>query len=99
MGGKLIDDTLKGVINNRDDLMNYFANWLEGGKYKPETLATTDADAVKLLMEAVNTTSVISNKKRQDLKKVINTILTDRRLSANATDATKEQFEIFRNML
>ena len=99
MGGKLIDDTLKGVINNRDDLMNYFANWLEGGKYKPETLATTDADAVKLLMEAVNTTSVISNKKRQDLKKVINTILTDKRLSANATDATKEQFEIFRNML
>ena len=99
MGGKLIDDTLKGVINNRDDLMNYFANWLEGGKYKPETLATTDADAVKLLMEAVNTTSVISNKKRQDLKKVINTILTDRRLSANATDAAKEQFKIFRDML
>ena len=99
MGGKLIDDMLKGDINNRSDLMNYFAEWLEGGKYKPETLATTDADAVKLLMEAVNTTSVISNKKRQDLKKVINTILTDRRLSANATDATKEQFEIFRNML
>lgn len=99
LGGKLVDDMLKGDINNRSDLMNYFANWLEGGKYKPETLATTDADAVKLLMEAVNTTSVISNKKRQDLKKVINTILTDRRLSANATDATKEQFEIFRNML
>ena len=99
MGGKLIDDTLKGVINNRDDLMNYFANWLEGGKYKPETLATTDADAVKLLMEAVNTTSVISNKKRQDIKDVINTILTDRRLSANVTDAAKEQFENFRNML
>ena len=99
LGGKLIDDMLKGAINNRDDLMNYFANWLEGGKYKPETLASTDADAVKLLMEAVNTTSVLTNKKRQDLKKVINTILTDRRLSANATDATKEQFEIFRNML
>ena len=99
LGGKLIDDMLKGAINNRDDLMNYFANWLEGGKYKPETLATTDADAVKLLMEAVNTTSVITDKKRKDLKKVINTILTDKRLSANATDATKEQFEIFRNML
>ena len=99
LGGKLIDDMLKGAINNRDDLMNYFADWLQGGKYKPETLATTDADAVKLLMEAVNTTSVISNKKRQDLKKVINTILTDKRLSANATDAAKEQFEIFRNML
>ena len=99
MGGKLIDDTLKGVINNRVDLMNYFANWLEGGKYKPETLASTDADAVKLLIEAVNTTSVISNKKRQDIKDVINTILTDRRLSANVTDAAKEQFENFRNML
>lgn len=99
LGGKLIDDMLKGAINNRDDLMNYFADWLQGGKYKPETLATTDADAVKLLMEAVNTTSVITDKKRKDLKKVINTILTDKRLSANATDATKEQFEIFRDML
>ena len=99
LGGKLVDDMLKGDINNRSDLMNYFAEWLQGGKYKPETLASTDADAVKLLMEAVNTTSVISNKKRQDLKKVINTILTDKRLSANATDAAKEQFKIFRNML
>ena len=99
LGGKLVDDTLKGVINNRSDLMNYFANWLEGGKYKPETLATTDADAVKLLMEAVNTTSVLTNKKRQDIRDVIDTILTDKRLSANATDAAKEQFKIFRDML
>ena len=99
LGGKLVDDMLKGDINNRNDLMNYFANWLEGGKYKPETLATTDADAVKLLMEAVNTTSVISNKKRQDIRDVIDTILTDKRLSANATDAAKEQFKIFRDML
>ena len=99
MGGKLIDDMLKGDINNRGDLMNHFAEWLEGGKYRPETLASTDADAVKLLIEAVENTSIITDKKRQDLKKVINTILTDKRLSANATDATKEQFEIFRNML
>lgn len=99
LGGKLVDDMLKGDINNRSDLMNYFANWLEGGKYKPETLATTDADAVKLLMEAVNTTSVLTNKKRQDIRDVIDTILTDKRLSANATDAAKEQFRIFRNML
>ena len=99
MGGKLIDDMLKGDINNRGDLMNHFAEWLEGGKYRPETLASTDADAVKLLIEAVNTTSVITNKKRQDIKDVINTILTDRRLSANVTDAAKEQFEIFRNIL
>ena len=99
LGGKLVDDMLKGDINNRSDLMNYFANWLEGGKYKPETLATTDADAVKLLMEAVNTTSVISNKKRQDIRDVIDTILTDKRLSANATDEAKEQCKIFRDML
>jgi len=99
MGGKLIDDMLKGDINNRDDLMNYFANWLEGGKYKPQTLATTDADAIKLLMEAVNTTSVITNKKRQDIKGIIDTILTDERLSVNVTDAAKEQFNNFRSML
>lgn len=99
MGGKLIDDMVKGAINNRQDLLNYCADWLQGGKYKPETLATTEADGVKLLMEAVKNTSVITDKKRQDLKKVIDTILTDKRLSANATDATKEQFEIFRNML
>ncbi len=99
LGGKLIDDMLKGDINNRGDLMNHFAEWLEGGKYRPETLATTDADAVKLLMEAVNTTSVLTNEGRQDLKEVIDTILTDKRLSANVTKATKEQFKIFRNML
>ena len=99
MGGKLIDDMVKGAINNRQDLLTYCADWLQGGKYKPETLAATEADGVKLLMEAVKNTSVITDKKRQDLKKVINTILTDKRLSANATDATKEQFEIFRNML
>lgn len=99
MGGKLIDDMVKGAINNRQDLLNYCADWLQGGKYKPETLAATEADGVKLLMEAVNNTSIITDKKRQDLKKVINTILTDKRLSANATDATKEEFKNFRNIL
>ena len=99
MGGKLIDDMVKGAINNRQDLLNYCADWLQGGKYKPETLATTEADGVKLLIEAVNNTSVITDKKRQDLKKVINTILTDKRLSANATDATKEEFKNFLNIL
>ena len=99
MGGKLIDDMLKGDINNRGDLMNHFAEWLEGGKYRPETLASTDADAVKLLIEAVENTSIITDKKRQDLKKVIDTILTDKRLSANATDAAKDQFKNLRNML
>ena len=99
MGGKLIDDMVKGAINSRQDLLNYCADWLQGGKYKPETLATTEADGVKLLIEAVNNTSVITDKKRQDLKKVINTILTDKRLSANATDATKEEFKNFLNIL
>ena len=99
MGGKLIDDMVKGAINNRQDLLNYCADWLQGGKYKPETLATTEADGVKLLMEAVKNTSVITDKKRQDLKKVINTILTDKRLSANVTDAAKKQFKNFRNIL
>ena len=99
MGGKLIDDMVKGDINSRQDLLNYCADWLQGGKYKPETLATTEADGVKLLIEAVKNTSVITDKKRQDLKKVINTILTDKRLSANATDAAKDQFKNLRNML
>ena len=99
MGGKLIDDMVKGDINNRQDLLNYCADWLQGGKYKPETLAATEADGVKLLIEAVNNTSIVTDKKRQDLKKVINTILTDKRLSANATDATKEEFKNFRNIL
>ena len=99
MGGKLIDDMVKGDINNRQDLLNYCADWLQGGKYKPETLAATEADGVKLLIEAVKNTSIITDKKRQDLKKVINTILTDKRLSANATDATKEEFKNFRNIL
>ncbi len=56
MGGKLIDDMVKGAINNRQDLLNYCADWLQGGKYKPETLAATEADGVKLLIEAVENT-------------------------------------------
>ena len=99
MGGKLIDDMVKGAINNRQDLLNYCAEWLQGGKYKPETLATTDADGVKLLIEAVNNTSIISKEKRASIKKTIDTILSDEKLSASVIDAAKDQFKNLRNML
>ena len=99
MGGKLIDDMVKGTINNRQDLLNYCAEWLQGGKYKPETLATTDADGVKLLIEAVNNTSIISKEKRASIKKTIDTILSDEKLSASVIDAAKDQFKNLRNML
>ena len=99
MGGKLIDDMVKGTINNRQDLLNYCAEWLQGGKYKPETLATTDADGVKLLIEAVNNTSIISEEKRASIKKTIDTILSDEKLSASVIDAAKDQFKNLRNML
>jgi len=99
MGGKLIDDMVKGAINNRQDLLNYCAEWLQGGKYKPETLATTDADGVKLLIEAVNNTSIISEEKRASIKKTIDTILSDEKLSASVIDAAKDQFKNLRNML
>ena len=99
MGGKLIDDMVKGTINNRQDLLNYCAEWLQGGKYKPETLATTEADGVKLLIEAVNNTSIISEEKRASIKKTIDTILSDEKLSASVIDAAKDQFKNLRNML
>lgn len=99
MGGKLIDDMVKGTINSRQDLLNYCADWLQGGKYKPETLATTDADGVKLLIEAVNNTSIISEEKRASIKKTIDTILSDEKLSASVIDAAKDQFKNLRNML
>ena len=99
MGGKLIDDMVKGAINSRQDLLNYCADWLQGGKYKPETLATTDADGVKLLIEAVNNTSIISKEKRASIKETIDTILSDERLSASVIDAAKDQFKNLRNML
>ncbi len=99
MGGKLIDDMVKGTINNRQDLLNYCAEWLQGGKYKPEALANTDADGVKLLIEAVNNTSIISKEKRASIKETIDTILSDERLSASVIDAAKDQFKNLRNML
>ena len=99
MGGKLIDDMVKGAINNRQDLLNYCAEWLQGGKYKPEALANTDADGVKLLIEAVNNTSIISKEKRASIKETIDTILSDERLSASVIDAAKDQFKNLRNML
>lgn len=99
MGGKLIDDMVKGAINNRQDLLNYCAEWLQGGKYKPEALANTDADGVKLLIEAVNNTSIISKEKRASIKETIDTILSDERLSASVIDAAKDQFKNLRSML
>lgn len=99
MGGKLIDDMVKGTINNRQDLLNYCAEWLQGGKYKPEALANTDADGAKLLIEAVNNTSIISKEKRASIKETIDTILSDERLSASVIDAAKDQFKNLRNML
>jgi len=99
MGGKLIDDMVKGSINNRQDLLNYCAEWLQGGKSKPEASANTDADGVKLLIEAVNNTSIISKEKRASIKETIDTILSDERLSASVIDAAKDQFKNLRNML
>ena len=101
MGGKLIDDLIRGAINNRGDLMKYCAEWLEGGKYKAEDLASTDADGVKLLMEAINSPSggIISAAKRQSIKDNIDEILNNERLSSRATDAAKEQFRILQGML
>lgn len=101
MGGKLIDDLIRGAINNRGDLTKYCAEWLEGGKYKAEDLASTDADGVKLLMEAINSPSggIISATRRQSIKDNIDEILTNERLSSRATDAAKEQLRILQSML
>jgi hypothetical protein len=63
------------------------------------TPATTDADGVKLLIEAVNNTSIISEEKRASIKKTIDTILSDEKLSASVIDAAKDQFKNLRNML
>lgn len=101
MGGKLIDDLIRGAINNRGDLMKYCSEWLEGGKYKAEDLASTDADGVKLLMEAINSPSggIISATRRQSIRDNIDEILTNERLSSRATDAAKEQLRILQSML
>lgn len=101
MGGKLVDDLIRGAINNRGDLMKYCSEWLEGGKYKAEDLASTDADGVKLLMEAINSPSggIISATRRQSIRDNIDEILTNERLSSRATDAAKEQLRILQSML
>lgn len=101
MGGKLIDDLIRGAINNRGDLMKYCSEWLEGGKYKAEDLASTDADGVKLLMEAINSPSggIISATRRQSIRDNIDEILNNERLSSRATDAAKEQLRILQSML
>lgn len=101
MGGKLVDDLIKGAINDRTDFMNYCAEWMEGGKYKAEDLASTDADGVKLLMDVLNSPSggIVSAKKRQSIRDNIDKILSDSRLSSYTTDAAKEQFRILRGML
>lgn len=101
MGGKLIDDIIKGDVYNRDTLDNYIASWLAGGKFKAEDIAVTDPQGIQLLKEALMSThgGSITNERRRSLKDMIDTVLTDRELSSKTTDEAKIRFRDLKNML
>ena len=101
LGGKLIDDVIKGDIPNRDALLKYVAEWVEGGKFKSEDVSITDAQGVRLLQEALNSRhgSIVTAEKRAAFRKKINEALTERELKRNVTEAAKEQYGILKTML
>lgn len=101
LGGKLVDDIIKGSITNEDDLLKYVAEWVEGGKFKSEDVSITDAQGVKLLQKALNSRhgSIVTAEKRAAFRKKIDEALTERELKRNVTEAAKEQYRILKTML
>ena len=101
LGGKLVDDIIKGSITNEDDLLKYVAEWVEGGKFKSEDVSITDAQGVKLLQKALNSRhgSIVTAEKRAAFRKKINEALTERELKRNVTEAAKEQYQVLKTML
>lgn len=101
LGGKLIDDIVKGSIPDEDALLKYVAEWVEGGKFKSEDVSITDAQGVKLLQKAFNSRhgSIVTAEKRAAFRKKINEALTERELKRNVTEAAKEQYGILKTML
>lgn len=101
LGGKLIDDIVKGSITNEDALLKYVAEWVEGGKFKSEDVSITDAQGVKLLQKALNSRhgNIVTAEKRAAFRKKINEALTERELKRNVTEAAKEQYGILKTML
>ena len=101
LGGKLVDDIIKGSITNEDALLKYVAEWVEGGKFKSEDVSITDAQGVKLLQKALNSRhgSIVTAEKRAAFRKKIDEALTERELKRNVTEAAKEQYGILKTML
>ena len=101
LGGKLVDDIIKGSITNEDDLLKYVAEWVESGKFKSEDVSITDAQGVKLLQKALNSRhgSIVTAEKRAAFRKKINEALTERELKRNVTEAAKEQYQVLKTML
>ena len=101
LGGKLIDDIVKGDIPNEDALLKYVAEWVEGGKFKSEDVSITDAQGVKLLQKALNSRhgSIVTAEKRAAFRKKIDEALTERELKRNVTEAARGQYQILKTML
>ena len=101
LGGKLIDDIVKGDIPNEDALLKYVAEWVEGGKFKSEDVSITDAQGVKLLQKALNSRhgSIVTAEKRAAFRRKIDEALTERELKRNVTEAARGQYQILKTML
>ncbi len=101
LGGKLIDDIVKGDIPNEDALLKYVAEWVEGGKFKAEDVSITDAQGVKLLQKALRSRhgSIVTAGSRAAFRDMIDEALTERELKRNVTKAAKEQYGILKTML
>lgn len=101
LAGKLIDDIAKGDINSEDDLYNYIASWIEGGKFKVDDIAATDADGATILQQMLLSShgQKISADARQEFKKHIEAALTDPELSRGIAKLSQEKLRQLQQML
>lgn len=103
LGGKLIDDIVKGAINSPADVQKHVASWIQEGKFKADDLVSTDAQGVDYLINTLqaNPGGIITPEARAKLAEKIDTIMDSRNIELNrsVTEAAAEKFSTLRNML
>lgn len=104
LGGKLIDDVVKGEIKNMDDLQNYIASWVRNGKFKPADVSIIDKDGLELLMSSIGEVGSlqrtnIGEDRLKGLSKKIDVVFSNPELAANVADNAEEKFRELRGSL
>lgn len=105
LAGVFIDKVLRGEIKDEASMFDGIVNtYIMGGKFKAEQLAQNDAFAIDMMFDAINsvpasqrTPQMVAN--FAELKKTIDTILTEPELSKSTTLGSRRAFDKLKTAL